>query len=187
MAQIRAIGLPEAGCQIDQMINVRMATPITTGTKIAAILSTSFCTGALLPCASCTSLTICASIVSLPILSAEILRLPVWFIVAPITKSPGFFCTGTDSPVIILSSMNEFPSVTFPSVGIFSPGRITSVSPTIILEMSISFSMPFLITLAVFTPSPISFLIAPEVRCLALSSKYLPIRMKEIITTEASK
>ena len=52
-------------------INVRMAMPITTGTKIPAILSTNFCTGALLPCASCTILIIWASIVSFPTLTAS--------------------------------------------------------------------------------------------------------------------
>ena len=47
---------------------------MTTGTKTAATLSTNFCTGALLPCASCTSLMICASIVSLPTFLAEIFK-----------------------------------------------------------------------------------------------------------------
>ncbi len=51
-------------------INVRMAIPITTGTNMPAILSTNFCTGALLPCASCTVLIIWASIVSFPTLTA---------------------------------------------------------------------------------------------------------------------
>ena len=55
---------------------VKIASPITTGTKIPAILSTNFCTGALLPCASCTIRIICASTVSLPTFSAIKRKLP---------------------------------------------------------------------------------------------------------------
>ena len=61
---------------IIQPIKVSAAIPITAGTKIAAILSTNCCTGALLPWASCTILIIWAKIVSLPTFSAMNLKLP---------------------------------------------------------------------------------------------------------------
>ena len=67
--------------------------------------------GARLRCASATSCTICASSVSRPTFSARITRLPVWFIVPPITRSPGSFATGIDSPVTIDSSTAPLPSI----------------------------------------------------------------------------
>ena len=68
---------------------------------------TSVCTGALLPWASSTSRTIRARVVSLPILVASNLKLPVLLMVAPMTSSPDFFSTGMLSPVIIDSSRLE--------------------------------------------------------------------------------
>ena len=56
--------------QIVHMASVSNAIPMTTGTNMPAILSASFCTGALLPWASCTIFMICASTVSLPVFSA---------------------------------------------------------------------------------------------------------------------
>src|SRR5690554_3504498 len=53
-----------------------MATPITMGTKILAILSTNCWTGALLPWASCTRLMICERKVSFPTFSAVKWKLP---------------------------------------------------------------------------------------------------------------
>jgi len=67
-------------------------------------LSAKSCAGALEFCASCTSLTICASAVSAPTLVARYLKLPLLLIVAPSTVSPGFFPTGIDSPVSMDSS-----------------------------------------------------------------------------------
>ena len=45
---------PFTGSNISHKTNANNAIPIMAGTKTAAIRSTSFCTGALLPCASCT-------------------------------------------------------------------------------------------------------------------------------------
>ena len=84
--------------------NVRMAMPNTTGTKIPVIRSTMRCTGALLPCASCTIAIIRASTVSLPTCAARMINEPRWLIVPANTLSPFFFSTGTGSPLIILSS-----------------------------------------------------------------------------------
>ena len=63
---------------------------------------------------------------SLPTRSAFIKKLPVVLIVPPVTWSPTSFSEGTDSPVIIDSSMLEFPSTMAPSTGILSPGRTRS-------------------------------------------------------------
>ena len=57
-------------------------------------------------------------------------KLPVLFIVPPITLAPGSFSTGIDSPVTIDSSTALRPSSTTPSTGTFSPGRTRSRSPT---------------------------------------------------------
>ena len=84
-----------------------MAMLITIGTKMLAMTSASRCTGALLPCASSTSRTMRARVVSLPILVASNRKLPVLLIVAPMTSSPGFLSTGMLSPVIIDSSRLE--------------------------------------------------------------------------------
>ena len=74
--------------------------------------------------------TIRASMVSLPTRSARITKLPDWLSVPPVTWSPGFFSTGTGSPVSIDSSTVLRPSSTTPSTGIFSPGRTRRRSPT---------------------------------------------------------
>ena len=86
--------------------------------------------GARLRCASATSCTICASMVSRPTLRASITSAPDWFIVPPITSAPTSLVTGIDSPVTIDSSTALRPSVTTPSTGTFSPGRTRSRSPT---------------------------------------------------------
>ena len=39
------------------------------------------------------------------------------------TRDPGAFSTGMDSPVMRLSSQREFPRTTFPSTGTFAPGN----------------------------------------------------------------
>ncbi len=85
--------------------------------------------GARLRCARATMSTICASSVSLPTRSARMMSEPVPFTVAPMTRSPGRFSTGIDSPVIIDSSTALVPSRITPSAGTFSPGRTRSVSP----------------------------------------------------------
>jgi hypothetical protein len=79
--------------------------------------------GALEFCASCTILTICARAVSLPTFMARNLNAPVLFNVAPMTSSPFFLETGSDSPVSMDSSTAELPSTMTPSTGTFSPGR----------------------------------------------------------------
>ncbi len=104
--------------------------PITAGTKIPATLSAYFWIGARERCAFATISTIWASIVSAPTRVASIIKLPVPLIVAPVTGSPSTFSTGTGSPEIIDSSMEERPSTTTPSTGTLSPGRTRRRSPT---------------------------------------------------------
>ncbi|MCY1210446.1 hypothetical protein D9M72_221330 [compost metagenome] len=92
--------------------------------------------------ASSTILIICASAVSAPIFVAWKLKAPLRLSVPPMTAVPGFFSTGIDSPVSIDSSTLDWPSITLPSVGIFSPGRTTTASPTMMLSAEISTSFP---------------------------------------------
>ena len=167
--------------------NVSAAIPSTTGTKMAETWSASFWIGALLPCASSTRRMICASAVSRPTFVASNLSRPSLLSVAPITGSPGFFSTGSDSPVSIDSSTAERPSTTTPSTGIFSPGRTSTTSPTRTSSTGISSSVPSRTTRAVLARRPISFLIASLVRPLARASRYLPSLISVMITAAVSK
>ena len=67
-------------------------------------------------------------------------KAPVLFRVAPMTSAPGLFSTGSDSPVIIDSSTALLPSSTFPSTGIFSPGRTTTVAYQDLFHRQVDFS-----------------------------------------------
>ncbi len=75
--------------------------------KWPATQSASFWIGALLACASSTSLIICASAVSAPTFVASNVNAPVLLSVPPITISPARFSTGMLSPVSIDSSTAE--------------------------------------------------------------------------------
>ena len=92
--------------------------------------------------ASLTIRTIWASIVSAPTRSARMTRPPVPLTVPPISWSPAPFSTGIGSPVIIDSSTALAPSITTPSTGIFSPGRIRSRSPGTTWSSATSSSRP---------------------------------------------
>jgi len=59
----------------------------------------------------------------------------------------------------MLSSTEECPSIIIPSIGIFSPGFTTTISPTLTSSTFIFISFPFLITLAIFGLNPINFLL----------------------------
>ena len=54
---------------------------------------------------------------------------PAPFTVPAITRSPGAFFTGRDSPVIMDSLTSLAPSSTTPSAGILAPGRTSTRSP----------------------------------------------------------
>ena len=162
------------------------AMPIMVGTNIPAILSTSCCTGALLPCASCTMCIIFASSVSVPTFSALKRKLPFWLMVP--AKTLASFCldTATGSPLSILSSTYEEPSVTMPSTAIRSPGFTSMMSPGRICSIG-TMRSPFPTTVTVLGWSPISFLMAVEVFPFAFSSSRRPSRIKAMMTLAASK
>ena len=128
-----------------------------------------------------------ASAVSLPTLVAVNRKLPVLFSVPPMTSSPTCFSTGIDSPVIIDSSTALDPAMTFPSTGIFSPGRTTTTSLTSTSSTGMSLSLPSRITRAVLACSPISFLIAWEVRPFALISSARPRTTSATTTSVTSQ
>ena len=121
---------------------------ITVGTNIREILSASFCIGALLRLASLTILMICESSVSSPTFSAIIINTPFPLMVPDVTLSGVRFSTGIGSPVIMLSSTLELPSVILPSTGTFSPGFTLNTSPIFTCESGTFCSCPSTIKLA---------------------------------------
>ena len=88
------------------------------------------CIGALERCACATICTICASTVVEPTRSERMTRAPLVLSVAPITLSPTRLLTGNGSPVSMDSSTALLPSITTPSTGTFSPGRMRNLSLT---------------------------------------------------------
>ncbi len=133
--------------------------------------------GAFEDCASCTSLTICASMVSVPTLVARMVKAPVVLMVAPMTTSPSPLSTGTDSPVTIDSSSVERPRTMTPSTGTFSPGRTTISSPGTTSSTGISVSVPPFSTRAVRGASSTRERIASPVPARAPASMSRPSRM----------
>ncbi len=103
------------------------------------------------------------------------------------TCSPAFLSTGNGSPLSIDSSTADFPSITIPSTGIFSPGRIITVSSFFTRLKGTSFSTPFSMIVAVFGCRPISLRIAPPVLPLVRDSSILPSLMRVMITADVSK
>ena len=112
-----------------------------------------------------------ASTVSPPTAVTRSVKLPMPLRQPPMTASPGFFATGSDSPVISASSTLERPSSTMPSVGIRSPGRTRRMSPTTTSSMGTTNSRPSRRTVAVSGCSSISLRIASLARPLAFSSQ----------------
>lgn len=102
------------------------------GTKTPEILSAISWIGALLDCASSISLIIRAIVVFAPTVSTTNSKLQDVLIVPAKTVVPIDFSTGMLSPVIIDSSILEFPNVIVPSTGTFSPGFTRMVSPSVI-------------------------------------------------------
>src|SRR5262249_27482091 len=119
-----------AGPAVNQMVNVTMAMAMTAGTKYPDTASAGRWMGGRDAWACRTSVMIGASIVSVPTFSARTRSDPVVLIVAPITVSPARLGEGIGSPVTIDSSTADDPDTTTASTGIFSPGRITTSSPT---------------------------------------------------------
>ncbi len=156
--------------KISQARNVAAATASTVGTKTAVTRSANSWIGTFEPCASSTMRMTWARNVSSPTPVARTRSIPSLLIVAPMTWSPSPFSTGIDSPVASDSSTALRPPITTPSVGIFSPGRTMSTSPTSISSIGTSTSPPSRSTRAVFASSESSFWIAAEVRPRAFVS-----------------
>ena len=122
-------------------------------------------------CACATISTTCASVVSAPVRSTRISKLPVPFSVPPVTRSPATFSTGTGSPVSMDSSTELLPSVTVPSIGTLSPGRTRNTSPTLTAASSTVSVLPLFSTRnAVFGARSSRARMAPPVRSRARSS-----------------
>ena len=160
-----------SGPKKSQMVNAAIETATTAGTKYAATASARRWTGALDPCASSTSLTICARAESRPTFVARKENPPVVLTVAPYTASPGAFSTGTLSPVSIDSSTDEAPSMTSPSTGSLSPGLTRTTSPGTTSSTPTSNSRPSLRIRARLGCRPISARTALEALPLARISR----------------
>lgn len=99
------------------MMKVMTARKITIGTKILEILSATCSMGAFGDaCASWTSWMMRDSVVSAPTLIARMYIVDDMLIVAEITSSPSFLRTGTDSPVIMDSSVLVEPRQILPAM-----------------------------------------------------------------------
>ena len=168
-------------------VSSEMAT--TVGTKTRAMRSTTRCTGAFEPCASCTMRIMFERTVFWPTSSAFMCSVPCLTMVPASTLSPWCFSTAAASPVIMLSSMvTAVASHTLPSTGIFSPGRTSSTSRGWTAAMGMSTAAPSsVMQWAVFGCRPISERMLPAVPCLARSSRRRPVSTKVMIITEASK
>ena len=186
-AESRAWGKTAVPPASSHTANVSRLTATTEGTKTRAMRSTSRCTGAFEPCASCTMRMICASIVLRPTSSALKRKVPCLTMVPASTLSPCRFSTATGSPEIIDSSMKaEASPSTRPSTGMRSPGRTSMVSPGCRTEIGASVTEPFSTRWAVFGCSPIRARMAEAVPFLARSSMSRPVSTKVMIITEAS-
>ena len=154
-----------------QTPNVPALMAKTTGTNTLLTLSANFCTGAFVACASRTSLAMRAKVVSAPTRVARTNSRPFMFTVADVTASPTVTSTGTLSPVTMLMSTLDEPSVTTPSAAIFSPGRTTTMSPSRTTEAGIDTSSPSRTTVAYLAPRASKDRSASPAECFARISK----------------
>ena len=100
--------------------------------------------------------------------------MPVVLMVAPMSWSPSALSTGRLSPVSMLSSTVVVPVATTPSTGIFSPGRMRTMSPTATCSTGMSTSSPSRTTRAVFGARPTRAVTAAAVAFLARASIHFP-------------
>ena len=167
--------------------NVTTAAATTPGTNQADTVSARRWIGARVRCASATIRTIWASSVSAPTRSAVMTKLPVALTVPPMTRLPGAFSTGIDSPVSIDSSTALVPSTTVPSTGTFSPGRTRRRSPGRTASSGTSSSRPWASRRAVRGARPSRARRAPPVAWRARSSRTCPSSTSVVMTAAASK
>ena len=170
-----------------QVMKVTTAIRMTSGTNQPEMRSATAWMGARLRCASATILTMRASTVSLPTACASMTRLPVPLTVPPVSALAGCLATGKGSPVSIDSSTDDWPSVTTPSTGTASPGRIRKRSPAITSVNGTSVSPPSAaIRRAVFGARLSKARIALPVAARARSSSTWPSRTSATTTPAAS-
>ena len=91
------------------------------------------------------------------------------------------------SPVIMLSSTEEEPSMMMPSTGIFAPGFTRKISPTFTSLKLTVFSTPSTITWASEGERFISFRMASPVFLWAFASNNCPSKTSVMITHTLSK
>src|SRR5699024_2613935 len=80
---------------------------------------------------------------SSPVFSTCIVSDPSLLTEPPITSSPLYFSTGTDSPVSMDSSIADLPSTIVPSTGIFSPGFTSTRSSCFNSDNGTSYTLSF--------------------------------------------
>ncbi len=148
--------------------------PHTAGTNTADTLSAVFWIGAFEPPAFSIISTILDSVLSSPTFSARSSTRPVRLSVAEVIALPTTVSTGIDSPVIADLSSVVAPAVITPSHGTYSPGMMTTVSPTRISSVPTVSVLPSRITVAVFGRSFISFSTSVRVLPLERASSSLP-------------
>ena len=128
-----------------------------------------------------------ASTVPAPTRVALNASVPVVFRVPPRTRSSARFETGRLSPVIMLSSTPEEPSVTTPSTAIVSPGRTRTTSPTRTSAIGMFSSVSPRTTRAVRGARLIRRRMASEVWLRARASRNRPSRISVTIAAAVSK
>ena len=170
-----------------QPSSVTAAMPITTGTKTALTRSTRRWIGAFFAWADSTMRTMRESVDSAPIALVRTTSRPSLLTDPPVTALPTCLATGRLSPVISDSSTSLSPSITSPSTGTRSPGRMTTRSPSLTRPTGRSTSMPPCRTRAVSGRSALSARIASVVCRLARVSSHLPSSTSVITTADASK
>ncbi len=129
-----------------------------------------------------------ASAVASPVAVTRTRRLPLPLIAPAITRSPGCFLTGRDSPVIIASLTSESPSATSPSAGTLAPGRTSTRSPACSAPVETDSTLPSgRMRSAVSGISLASSFSAPEAwRMLRISIQW-PSSMTSISVTSSQK
>ncbi len=170
-----------------QPAKVAAASAITAGTNHIVTRSTTAWIGSFAPWASSTIRAMRASTVPAPTAVARIRSAPVPFTVPPTTASPAALGTGIGSPVTIASATSERPSSTIASVGMRSPGRTTSTSPTASDADGTSSSAPPRSTRAVGGANSISRRMAADAWPRERASSQRPASIRATMTAAASK
>ena len=170
-----------------QRSNVKRDSPITTGTKIAAIRSAIRRIGGLSVCVWRTVSIIVPRMVSRPTEVASIVKAPSRLRVPAKTELPTTFSTGRGSPLINCSSTEVVPLSSTPSTGIASPARTRIRSPTFRVSTGTSVATPSRICNAHRGRLSTRAATASPVRCVARCSSHFPNKTKAGIITVASK